>query len=61
MQERVDLIENVNAFNHVASYLARIKVKVEDEDKAFLMLTLVPKSYKGLVHFKQGTNCVVIL
>jgi hypothetical protein len=33
----------------VVSDLARIEVKVEDEDKALLMLTLLPKFYKGLV------------
>ena len=31
------------------SDLARIEVKVEDEDRAILMLTSLPKSYKGLV------------
>ncbi|KAK1660668.1 hypothetical protein QYE76_048827 [Lolium multiflorum] len=41
--------EHVNAFNRVVSDLARIEDKVEDEDMALLMLTSLPKSYKGLV------------
>ena len=49
MQEGVDLTEHVNAFNRVVSDLARIEVKVEDEDRAILMLASLPKSYKGLV------------
>ena len=49
MQEGANLTEHVNAFNRVISDLARIEVKVEDEDRALLMLTSLPKSYKGLV------------
>ena len=49
MQEGTNLIEHVNTFNRVISDLARIEVKVEDEDRAILMLTSLPKSYKGLV------------
>jgi hypothetical protein len=49
MQEGTDLTEHVNTFNRVISDLARIEVKVEDEDRAILMLTSLPKSYKGLV------------
>ena len=49
MQEGADLTEHVNTFNRVISDLARIEVKVEDEDRAILMLTSLPKSYKGLV------------
>jgi hypothetical protein len=49
MQEGANLTEHVNAFNHVVSELARIKVKLEDEDKTLLILTSLPKSYKGLV------------
>jgi hypothetical protein len=48
-QDGVNLIDHVNAFNRVVSGLACIEVKVEDKDKASLMLTLLPKSYKGLV------------
>jgi hypothetical protein len=39
MQEGTDLIEHVNAFNRVVSYLALIEVAVEDEDRALLLLT----------------------
>jgi hypothetical protein len=49
MQEGADLNEHVNAFNRVVSDLARIEVKVEDEDTALVMLTSLPKSYKVLV------------
>jgi hypothetical protein len=33
----------------VVSDLARIEVRVEDKGKALLLLSLLPKSYKGLV------------
>lgn len=49
MQEGEDLTEHIKAFNRVVSDLARIEIKVEDEDMALLMLTSLPKSYKGLV------------
>jgi hypothetical protein len=49
MQEEANLTEHVNAFNRVVSDLARIEVKVEDEDKALHILILLPNSYKHLV------------
>jgi hypothetical protein len=49
MQEWVDLTKHVNEFKYVVLDLARIEVKVEDDEKALLMLNLLPKSYKALV------------
>jgi SepF-like predicted cell division protein (DUF552 family) len=49
MQEGADLTKHINAFNRVVSDLACIEVKVEDEDKVLLILTSLPKSYKGMV------------
>jgi hypothetical protein len=47
MQEGAELNEHVNAFNRVVLDLEPIVAKVEDKDRAFLMLTSVPKSYRA--------------
>jgi SepF-like predicted cell division protein (DUF552 family) len=49
MQEGANLTKDINAFNCVVSDLACIEVKVEDKDKVLLILTSLPKSYKGMV------------
>lgn len=49
MQEGANLTEHINTFNRVVSDLERIGSKVEDEDKALLMLVSLPKSYKSLM------------
>ena len=49
MQEGSDLVEHVNAFNQLVTDLARLDVKIEDEDKALLFLVLLPPSYEHLV------------
>ena len=59
MQEGSDLVEHVNAFNQLVTDLARLDVKIEDEDKA-LLLVLLPPSYEHLVitltHGKTTVN-----
>ena len=49
MQEGSDLVEHVNAFNQLVTDLARLDVKIEDEDKALLLLVSLPPSYEHLV------------
>uniref|UniRef100_A0A453RW19 CCHC-type domain-containing protein n=1 Tax=Aegilops tauschii subsp. strangulata TaxID=200361 RepID=A0A453RW19_AEGTS len=54
-----DLVEHVNAFNQLVMDLARLDVKIEDEDKALLLVSL-PPSYEHLVitltHGKTTVN-----
>src|SRR3989337_2617649 len=49
MQEGLDLVEHVNAFNQLVTDLARLDVKIEDEDKALLLLVSLPPSYEHLI------------
>ena len=49
MQEGSDLVEHVNTFNQLATDLARLDVKIDDEDKALLFLVSLPSSYEHLV------------
>jgi hypothetical protein len=49
MQEGSDLVEHVNAFNQLVTDLARLDVKIDDEDKALLLLVSLPPSYEHLV------------
>ena len=60
MQEGLDLVEHVNAFNQLVTDLARLDVKIDDEDKALLLLVSLPPSYEHLVitltHGKTTVN-----
>ena len=49
MLEGLDLQQNMNAFNHIINDLARLDVKVEDEDKACILLCSLSSSYEHLV------------
>lgn len=49
MQKGSDLQQHVNAFNQIVNDLTRLNVKVEDEDKACILLCSLPSSYKHLV------------
>ncbi|KAE8694724.1 hypothetical protein F3Y22_tig00110777pilonHSYRG00394 [Hibiscus syriacus] len=44
-----DLAQHVNVFNQIVSDLARIDVKIEDEDKAMILLCSLPPSYEHMV------------
>lgn len=59
MQEGSDLVEHVNAFNQLVTNLARLDVKIDDDDKALLLVSL-PPSYEHLVitmtHGKTTVN-----
>ena len=49
MQEGLNLAQHVNIFNQIITYLIRVDVKIEDEDKAIILLCSLPPSYKHLV------------
>ena len=44
MQEGSDFVEHMNAFNQVVTDLARLSVKIDDEDRAILLLCSLPPS-----------------
>lgn len=45
----MDLQQDVNVFNQIISDLAKLEVKIEDEDKACILLCSLHSSYKHLV------------
>ena len=49
MVDGADLTQHINTFNLVSSDMIRIDIKLDDEDKAMMLLTLLPASYKHLV------------
>ena len=49
MEEGTDLLEHLNMFNQIVNKLANLEVKIEDEDKALLLLSSLPESYDHLV------------
>ncbi|KAE8735061.1 hypothetical protein F3Y22_tig00000477pilonHSYRG00233 [Hibiscus syriacus] len=49
MQDDHDLAQHVNVFNQNVSDLARLNVKIEDEDKEMIMLCSLPPSYEHMV------------
>ncbi|KAE8672931.1 hypothetical protein F3Y22_tig00111833pilonHSYRG00028 [Hibiscus syriacus] len=44
-----DLAQHVNVFNQIVSDLARLDVKIEDEDRAMILLCSLPPSYEHMV------------
>ncbi|KAE8683204.1 hypothetical protein F3Y22_tig00111213pilonHSYRG00462 [Hibiscus syriacus] len=49
MQDDPDLAQHVNVFNQIISDLARLDVKIEDEDRAMILLCSLPPSYEHMV------------
>jgi len=49
MHEGSNLQQHVNAFNQMINDLERHDVKVEDEDKAYILIFSLPYSYEHLV------------
>ena len=45
----MDLQQDVNVFNQIISDLAKLEVKIEDEDKACILLCSLPSSYEHFV------------
>ncbi|KAE8700517.1 hypothetical protein F3Y22_tig00110556pilonHSYRG00215 [Hibiscus syriacus] len=51
MHEEKSITEQIDEFNKIIDDLENIDVKMEDEDKALLLLNSIPKSYE---HFKDA-------
>jgi len=49
MQEGNDLAQHVNIFNQLITNLAQLDVKIEDEDKAIILLCSLPSSHEYIV------------
>ncbi|GMI64410.1 hypothetical protein HRI_000110300 [Hibiscus trionum] len=49
MQEGRDLTQHVNIFNQIIIDLTQLDVKIEDEDKAMILLCSLPSSYEHMV------------
>src|SRR6266540_4171121 len=49
MQEGLDLVEHINAFNQLVADLVKVEVTVEDEDRAIILLCSLPGSYEHLI------------
>ena len=49
MQEGSNLAQHINIFNQIITDLVRVDVKIEDEDKAIILLCSLPPSYEHLV------------
>ena len=51
MKERTSVLHHLNAFNQIVSNPLALKVKLEEEDKALLLLSSLPQSYDHLVNY----------
>ncbi|KAE8712086.1 cytochrome P450 71A9-like [Hibiscus syriacus] len=49
MKDDHDLAQHVNVFNQIVSDLARVDVKIEDEDRVMILLCSLPLSYEHMV------------
>jgi hypothetical protein len=49
MQEGSDLAEHVNVFNQLIADLGKVDVKIDEEDRAIILLCSLPGSYDHLV------------
>ena len=49
MQEGSDLAEHINVFNQLIANLEKVDVKIDDEDRAIILLCLLLGSYEHLV------------
>ena len=49
MQEGSDLAEHINVFNQLIANLGKVDEKIDDEDKAIILLCSLPGSYEHLV------------
>ena len=48
MKESMPIVQHLNAFNRIISDLLALKVKLEEEDKTFLLLSFPLSSYNHL-------------
>ena len=58
MAERTPVQKHLNEFNSILIDLESLDVKIEDEDKAILLVVSLPPSYK---HFKEILYCLRML
>ena len=49
MGEGASLMEHMNVFRGLVDQLARVDVKIEEEDQALLLLTSLPDSYENII------------
>ena len=49
MQERSDLAEHINVFNQLNVDLVKVDMKIDEEDRAIILLCSLPGSYEHLV------------
>ena len=49
MQEGSDLAEHISIFNQLIADLGKVDVKIDEEDKAIILLCSLPGSYEHLV------------
>jgi len=49
MNERTVVLDHLNFFNKVISELLAIDVKIDEEDKALILLSSLPQSYNHIV------------
>jgi len=49
MQEGSDLAEHINVFNQLIADLGKVDVKIDEEDRAIILLCSLPGSYEHLV------------
>jgi hypothetical protein len=49
MDDDIDVRDHLNKFNKCVTELLNVDVKIEDEDKAIMLLSSLPKSYETLV------------
>nr|DAD31695.1 TPA_asm: hypothetical protein HUJ06_010546 [Nelumbo nucifera] len=49
MEEGANLLDHINEFNQIISQLLRVEVKVDDTDKAIILLASLSESYDNVV------------
>ena len=49
MEEGSDLAEHINVFNQLITDLGKVDMKIDEEDRAFILLCLLLGSYEHLV------------
>ena len=49
MKEGVTMLEHLNFFNKVISKLLAVDVKIDEEDKALILLSSLPQSYDHII------------
>ena len=49
MQQGSDLADHINVFNQLIANLGKVDEKIDDEDKAIILLCSLPGSYEHLV------------